>query len=64
MITFKAICLRDHTITDGDKVLELKRGQEYRISEVEKDGNVTVFTSPWWGWAPPDLFAGIVPATK
>lgn len=64
MKTSKAICLQDHTIQDRDKKLELKRGQEYRISEVGEDGFVTVFTSPFFGWAPPELFAGHVVATR
>lgn len=59
MEVFNAICLRDETFTDGDKQLDLKRGEEYTVSH-EKDGERMVF-SRYWAWVPSNLFGGIEP---
>ena len=56
MRTLKRICVQDHTIIDGDKRLDLKRGEEY-ITSVERDEKVTVY-STYWAEAPSSLFAG------
>lgn len=63
--TFKRICLYDHELVDGDKRLDLKRGQEYLTSAVS-DGQVTVLSS-YWTRCPVEWFAGEVeftPATE
>lgn len=56
MKVFTAICLDDHRIEDGDKVLELKRGEEYTVGP-EKDGERMLFSS-YWVWLPSDWFGG------
>ena len=61
MKTYKAICIEDTTIVDGDKKLELKRGKEYDIYLSEKYPDEAHVFSSYWGWVPKHLFAGIVP---
>lgn len=58
MKTDNAICLEDREFRDGDKVVQLKRGKEYIISEPNKSGEVTVFNS-YWFQAPKSLFGGV-----
>lgn len=61
MKVFMGICLRDESFVDGEKRLDLKRGNEYTLSH-EKDGQRMVF-SQYWAWVPADLFGGIKPLT-
>ena len=58
MKTYQRICIKDHTITaeNGDSQT-VKRGKEYITSPVDKEGNVTVF-STFWVPMSLDLFAG------
>lgn len=62
MKVFMRICLRDTTITDGDKSITLKRGEEYTTSR-EKDGRVHVF-SRYWFWCDADIFGGAQPLSS
>ena len=56
--TFKRICIKNYIVEDGDKMLELKRGEEYITSE-KRRGNVIVF-SRFWGSVPATIFSGAV----
>ena len=58
MKTYHRVCITDFTLTakNGD-TLSLKRGKEYLTSDVNKDGDVTVFTN-FWVPVPVGLFAG------
>ena len=62
MKTFNRICLEDYTVTDGEKVLELKRGKEYLTSEVNK-ACVTVFSNYWAQGIPVSIFGGSIQFT-
>lgn len=62
MKTFHRICTEDHTITDGEKSVTLKRGKEYLTSD-EKDGKVVVLTNYWFS-APVSLFVAPIEFTK
>lgn len=60
MKTFKRICIKDAVFQNGEKKLELKRGQEYITGAEENNGHVFVMTQ-YWAFVPADLFAGAVP---
>lgn len=61
MTTYKRICIKDFSVIDRtngrDIDFTLKRGQEYITSEVDKDGDVVVFSWLWFH-APVSVFAG------
>lgn len=68
MKTYKRICLKDHTVTDGTNSFTLKRGKEYMTSEVNcapaigppaVEGHVIVM-SEFWVAVPADIFGGEV----
>lgn len=63
MNTWKRICVKDWTITDGRKVLHLKRGKEY-LTSGEQGGTVTVFSKYWASGVPVHIFAAEVVFTK
>jgi len=63
METYKRICLIDEKIEDGEKVLELKRGEEYITSKADEKGEVTVFSSYWASGIPSSLFGGEIKFT-
>lgn len=64
MKTFRRVCLADITIRDEEgTTCELTRGKEYLTSEVNKDGEVAVFTN-YWVPVPVKYFAGEEVFTK
>lgn len=72
MKTFKRICLRDYTVTDGKESFTLERGKEYITSEVGEapsivfpypmEKNIVVFTK-YWFHAPAEIFGGEIKFT-
>lgn len=60
MKTFKRICIRDYTVTDGTNSLTLHRGQEYTTSGLKGGEDVVVF-STFWVSVPVSIFAGEIP---
>ena len=61
MITFKRVCIKDHTIedTNGDS-FTLKRTKEYTTSPIREEDNTIMVFSTYWVRVPVDLFAGEV----
>lgn len=64
MKTFKRICLKDYSVSDGGKHLDLVRGEQYITSAVNDapkmgpsavKGHVIVF-SDYWTAIPEDVF--------
>ena len=48
MQTFERICIKDLEIKDSvGNCLKLEKGKEYLTSAIDKDGEVTVFTTFW-----------------
>jgi hypothetical protein len=66
MRTFKRICIKPHTVTDGKNSMTVERGKEYTTSVVgcsaaigpdPQDGMVVVF-GEFWAHFPVDIFGG------
>jgi hypothetical protein len=56
--TYNRICIKNYTIIEGDKKLELKRGQEYLTSPLREESNEVRVFSTYWAWVPAEIFAG------
>lgn len=63
MKTWKRICIKDAVIEaqNGDRQ-EIRRGQEYLTSGIDKNGEVVVFSN-FWVKFPVDHFAGEIQFT-
>ena len=61
MKTFRAICLQEQELTDGEKTMLLERGNEYLISVPNARNEVTVFSSYWASGVPAYIFGGLLP---
>lgn len=62
MKTFKRICIKDYSIEEDNRKLNLVRGKEYTTSE-SNNGMVTVFTT-YWAKVPVNIFASEIIFTK
>lgn len=60
--TFKRVCIKSYTVTDGDKSFTIERAKEY-ITSPEHNGTVTVFTQYWIPLVPVEIFAGEIEFT-
>ena len=48
MQTFERLCIKDCEIRDdADNCVKLEKGKKYLTSAIDKDGEVTVFTTFW-----------------
>ncbi len=64
MRTYNRICIKSHTVTarNGDSQ-SIVRGREYLTSDIDENGEVTVFSSFWVPFNV-ELFAGEEVFTK
>ena len=57
MKTYKAICIKNYLIKDGDVEFKLERGKEYLIATTENK-TVTVLSRYWASGVPTNIFTG------